>query len=146
MAETIRVTGLREAQRSLYSLSQKLGDRVVLGSLKQGANLVARLARVNVPVKTGRLKSRGISVANSKFHRGRSSKDLIGVFLTISRRKKDGTFYGWFQEQGYRAGKTIVPGKKFLEAAWLAKRAEAVELIRRSAIAGAGVLARKEGL
>lgn len=146
MAETITVTGLRETQRALYSVSQQLGDKVVLGSLKLGANLVKRQAQINVPVRTGRLKRLGIRVGNSRFHRGKSSKDMIGVFLTISRRKRDRTYYGWFQEQGYRAGRTTVPGKRFLDAAWLAKRTEAVELIRRSAIAGAEVLARKTGL
>ena len=95
MAETaITVTGLREAQKSLYSYSQQLGDRVVKGALRVGANYIARIARANAPYKTGVLKGRGgIVVRNSKTHRGKSSKDLIGVYLTIGSKKKSDPKY-----------------------------------------------------
>jgi HK97 gp10 family phage protein len=100
MADTITVTGLKEAQRALYSYSQQLGDRVVLGALRQGANLVKRAAQSNAPVKTGKLK-RGIRVAKSKIHRGQLSDGLIGVYLTIPNKKKGDPFYGRFQEDGW---------------------------------------------
>ncbi len=170
MAESITITGLKETQRSLYRYSQQLGDRVVLGSLRQGANLVKRAAQSNAPFESGKLK-KGIRVYKSKIHRGRMSNDLIGVYISIAHKKKDDPYYGRFQEDGWNThgarkgsrlsitslfgartgrktqrGKTDVPGKKFIEQAWLANRAEAVELIRRSAIAGAEVLARKMGL
>lgn len=109
MAETITVTGLDEVQKRLYSYSQQLGDRVVLGALRQGANLVKKAAQANAPVLSGTLKQRGIVVRKSKIHRGKSSKDLIGVYLTIAGKKKsdpayrtkDDPYYGKFLETGW---------------------------------------------
>jgi HK97 gp10 family phage protein len=144
MAETITVTGLREVQRQLYSYSQQLGDRVVLGALRQGANVVKKAAQDNAPIKTGKLK-RGIRVTRSKIHRGKSSKDMIGVYLSI-RKGKGGPFYGRFQEDGWKAGKRIVPGKKFVDRAFNTKKEEAVSVIVRAATSAAEVLARKAGL
>ncbi|SCX94262.1 phage protein, HK97 gp10 family [Nitrosospira sp. Nl5] len=144
MAETIRVTGLRETQRALYSYSQQLGDRVVLGALRQGANLVRKQAQINAPVKTGKLR-RGIRVSRSKIHRGRASQDLIGVYISV-RKGKNGAFYAPFQEDGWRAGKRLVPGKKFIDRAFVQKRSAAVDLIVRTATASADLLARKLGL
>ena len=146
MPESIKVTGLREVQRTLFSFSQQLGDRVVIGSLRQGANLMKRVARGNAPFKTGKLK-RGIRVAKSKIHRGKSSTDMIGVFLQIRTKKKNDPFYGRFQEAGWNThgprggarsairaafssrtgrqtqrGRTNVPGKEFLHRAFLTPR------------------------
>lgn len=176
MAETITVTGLKEIQRSLYSYSQQLGDRVVLGALRQGANLVKKAAQANAPVKSGALKQRGIVVRKSKIHRGKSSKDLIGVYLTIASKKKTDPFYGKFQETGWvprgrpnmlrpsfrkgfgftrrsigssrvtGGGAARIPGKRFIDQAFLEKREQAAEIIRQSAIAASEVLARKVGL
>lgn len=147
MAETtIKITGLNEATKSIYAYSQQLGDRVVKGSLRVGANVVARAARVGAPVKTGLLKRRGIVVRNSKIHRGKSSKDLIGVYVTIAAKKKGDPYYGKFQETGWKAGKRVIPGKKFLDKAFEQNKEKAVEAIRQSAIAASEVLARKVGL
>ena len=146
MAETIRVTGLREVQRKLYSYSQQIGDRVVLGALRQGAHLVKRAAQSNAPIgETGKLR-RGIRVYKSKIHKGTKSGDMIGVYISVASKKKGDPFYGRFQEDGWKAGKRQVPGKKFIDRAFIEKRAAAVDLIVRSANAGADLLARKMGL
>lgn len=147
MAETtIVVHGLREATKALYAHSQQLGDRVVKGSLRVGANYIARVARANAPVKTGLLKRRGIVVRNSKIHRGQSSKDLIGVYLTIARKKKSDPFYGKFQETGWKAGQRFVPGKHFIDRAFEQNKEKAAEAIQKSALAASEVLARRLGL
>ena len=147
MAETtIVVTGLRETQKKLYAVSQRLGDRVVYGSLRVGANHIKKTAQGYAPAKTGLLKSRGIVSRNSKIHRGRSSTDMIGIYLTIAAKKKTDPFYGKFQETGWKAGRRHVSGKRFIDRAFLEKRAEAVELIRKSAIAASEVLAKRVGL
>lgn len=147
MAETaIKVTGLKEATKAIYGYSQQLGDRVVKGSLRVGANYIARIARANAPVKTGLLKRRGIVVRNSKIHRGKSSKDMIGVYLTIARKKKGDPYYGKFQETGWKAGKRVVPGKMFLDKAFEQNKEKAAEAIQQAAIAASEVLKRKVGL
>lgn len=143
-AETITITGLRDVQKSLYAYSQQLGDRVVLGALRQGANLIRKEMQKEIPVKTGLLK-KGFVVKRSKIHRGRLSTDMIGIYLAL-RKGKTAPFYGRFQNDGYRAGKTKVPGKHFVQSAFEANKQDAVRLIVADAEAGAAVLARKVGL
>jgi hypothetical protein len=169
--EAITVTGLADVQKALYAYSQKLGDAVVYKALKAGANVVKRQAVANAPKgKTLRLK-KGIFVANSKINRGRTSKDLIGVYLSIRSKKKTDPFYGRFIEDGWNThgvrigsraaivssfgkrtgrstqrGKTDVAGQGFIESAWQARRAQAVEMTVRTAEAAADLLAKKMGL
>lgn len=143
--DAITITGLREVQKSLYAYSQQLGDRVVRGALRQGANYVLRGIRDLVPVKTGLLKRRGFRVANSRIHNGRLSTDLIGVYISLRKGKGD-PFYGRFQNDGFRAGKTKVPGKGFVQRAFNDRKGAAVQLIVKSAEAGADVVKRKVGL
>lgn len=144
MSEILQVKGLREVQRQLYRYSQQLGDRVIYGALRQGANLVKREIEKTVPVRTGRLR-RGFKVSRSRIHRGRLSDDMIGVYLTL-RKGKGAPYYGRFINDGYQRGKTRVPGLHFVEAAFRAKKEDAVRLIVLSAQAGADVLAKKQGL
>jgi hypothetical protein len=178
MAEnfTIDIRGIGEHQKALYAFSQQLGDRVVLGALRQGANLVLKSARQKAPLgATGRLK-KGIVLKASKIHNGKKSTDLIGVYITINRKKKTDPYYGKFQELGWtvkggansvryskkikgftrrsvgkssrvtQGGGRHIDGKFFIENAWLENRDEAVNLIVRAAGAGAEVLARRLGL
>lgn len=144
MTDAITITGLKEVQKSLYSYSQQLGDRVVYGALRQGANLMARALRNEVPVHTGKLKKSFI-VKRSKIHRGRLSTDMIGLFLTI-RKGKNSAYYGRFINDGWKAGKTKVPGKHFMEKTFEANKESSARLIIRSAESGALLLARKVGL
>jgi HK97 gp10 family phage protein len=166
---TIRVSGLREAQKALYSYSQQLGDFVVYKALRAGANIVRDAAREKAPEgETGKLK-RGIVVMKSRINNGRKSP-LLGVTVTIRKGKGD-PFYGRFQEDGWNThgkrmgsrarivaafgsrtgrktqpGKTNVPGKKFIDQAFIEKRAEAVDMIVRTSTAAADLLASKVGL
>lgn len=143
--EVLTITGLKETQRALYAYSQQLGDRVVRGALRQGANHVLRGIRELVPVKTGLLKRRGFRVANSRIHNGRSSAAMIGVYINLRKRKGD-PFYGRFQNDGFRVGNTKVPGKGFVQRAFSERKVAAVDLIVRSAEAGAEVVKRRVGL
>ena len=143
--DAITITGLKEVQKSLYAYSQQLGDRVVRGALRQGANHVLRGIRDLAPVKTGLLKRRGFRVANSRIHNGRMSSSLIGVYISL-RKKKGDPFYGRFQNDGFQAGNTKVPGKGFVERAFAARKEPAVQLIVQSAEAGAAVVKRNLGM
>ena len=147
--ETITITGLREVQKSLYSYSQQLGDRVVLGALRQGANLIRKavireMDASGIKSRTGKLK-KGFVVKRSKIHRGRLSTDMIGLYLAL-RKGKTAPFYGRFQNDGFRAGKTKVPGKHFIQKAFNSNKENAVRLIVADAEAGAALLARKVGM
>ena len=156
MTEAITITGLKEVQKTLYGFSQQLGDRVVRGALKVGANYVLKGIKKLAPrgpdrivdhvsIKGGALKRRGFKVANSKIHNGRFSTSMIGVWVGIKRGKND-PFYGRFQNDGWQAGKTKVPGKQFVQRGFESRKDAAVELIVRAAEAGAEVVKRKVGL
>lgn len=171
--ETITITGLKEVQKNLYKFSQQLGDRVVLGALRQGANLIRKavkreLSSVGIRSRTGNLQ-KAWKVVRSKIHRGKLSTDMIGVYLAL-REDKNGAFYGRFINDGWnshgkrigwskarpfaanrRAGRVTsggrdIPGKHFIQKAFNANRESAVRLIVADAEAGAAVLARKSGL
>ena len=154
MDVTVKITGLQEAQKALYSYSRQLGDRVVRAALRQGANLVLKQARANAPKRTGALR-KALRVAKSKINNGRNRKGVIGLYLSIRRGKgrddpRD-AFYGQFIESGWEAGRkfgkqTTVPGQKFIERAYLSQRGNAARLIAQSAIRGAEIVARRTGL
>ena len=169
--QAITITGIRETQKALYSYSQQLGDRVVRGALRQGANYVLRGIKELIPVKTGLLKRRGFRVANSRIHNGRMSSSMIGVYIGM-RKKKGDPFYGRFQNDGWNThgksaggkraairaafgsrtgrktmpGKTNVPGKKFVQRGFEFRKEAAVQLIVRAAEVGAEIVKRKVGL
>lgn len=154
--DVITISGLKEVQKSLYAYSQQMGDRIVRGALRQGANYVLKGIRQLVPVgpdrqvkgvvvKGGLLKRRGFRVANSRIHNGRMSADLIGVYISLRKGKGD-PFYGRFQNDGFTVGRTKVPGKGFVQRAFEQRKTAAVQLIVQSAEAGAEVIKRKVGL
>ena len=149
MDVTVKITGLQEAQKALYSYSRQLGDRVVRAALRQGANLVLKQARANAPKRTGALR-KALRVANSKINNGRNRKGVIGLYLSIRRGKgradpRD-AFYGRIIESDWQAGKTKVAGQKFVQRAYLSQRENAARLIAQSAIRGAEIVARRTGL
>jgi len=143
--QAITITGLKETQKALYGFSQQLGDRVVRGALRQGANYVLKGIKEGIPVRTGLLKRRGFRVANSKIHNGRMSGSMIGIYISL-RKKKGDPFYGRFQNDGFTVGKTKVPGKQFVQRGFESRKDAAVDLIVRSVEAGAEVVKRKVGL
>lgn len=142
---SISFTGLRETEKAIYSFGQQIGDRVVRGALRQGANYVLKGIREAVPVKTGLLRRRGFRVSNSRIHNGRAGSALMGVYITLRKGKGD-PFYGRFQNDGFTAGRTKVPGKGFVQRSFAARRSAAVDLIVRSAEAGADAIKRNLGL
>jgi hypothetical protein len=143
--QALTITGLKETQTALYSYSQQLGDRVIRAALRQGANYVLKGIKEGIPVKTGLLKRRGFRVANSRIHNGKDSSSMIGLYIGLRKGKGD-PFYGRFQNDGYKVGKTNVPGKQFVQRGFESRKNAAVDLIVSSAEAGAEVVKRKVGL
>lgn len=164
---SIEVKGLKEVQKALYSYSQKMGDRVILAALRQGANLIKKAAAQNAPLgETGALK-KSLRVSRSKIYRG--ANGIIGLFLTIrkGRGRKDpkDAFYGRWIESGWNVrgnkkrgsipvnrgrksalGIRDIPGQKFIERAFLSNRENALRLIIQAAERGAEIVAKNTGL
>lgn len=170
---TIRVRGVAETQRALYSFSQQLGDRVVRSAMREGAKVVQREARRRAPKKTGGLR-RGIVVNNSrvntrrrnnrvgvyiKFRRGRSRDKPLAAFghilelgwNTKGRRAGRGQRQEIVSRFGRRSGRKTLPGRtnvrglKFLNQAFRNKRFAAVRVIEQATMEGARIVARRTG-
>lgn len=162
----IKITGIRELNKSLYRYSQQLGDRVMISSLREGAKLVQKAARGRAPKKTG-LVRRSIVVRKSKIYTPRKKPGFLGVYLTISKKKGKG-FYGRFLNDGWNthgkrgsrrqirsisiggpSGRTTLPGKTnvrgldFIGKAWRSTKGSAVKLIIRSMQRGEAIVRRK---
>ena len=133
----IKVEGIKEVNKALYSYSQQLGDRVVLKALREGAKLVQKDARKRVPRRTGTLR-RGITIKNSKIHSKRRSNGKLGVYLTL----KSSAFYGRFLEDGTK----YIQARRFIKGAFDSKKHAAVSLTVKSAERGAEIIKRKVGL
>lgn len=172
----LKVSGLREVQRSLYSYSQQLGDKVVIQALLEGARFMQKRARSNAPNRTGRLR-RGIVVRKSKINNGKRS-ELLGVYLTLrkGRGKADpkDAFYGRFVEDGYnvrgksrtgkgqraeivnrfgkRTGRKSLPGirdippQRYMKRAFDSTKEASAQLIIRATERGSLILKSKIGL
>ena len=108
------VSGVAEFKNALRQLPAKLGEKVTKKALRQGANLVAKQVRANVPVKTGRLK-KAIRVSNSRYNRlNRNGK--VGVILRVrpgkSRADQTGAYYAGWVENGYNKGSKLIGGRE----------------------------------
>lgn len=133
----IKVSGLPELKKSLFAYSNKLGQKVVVDSLKQGARLVQRGAKTRAPRgATGNLR-RSITIKKSKLYSVRRGRGKIGVYLTI----KPKGYYGGFIEHGT---KNIVP-RRFISRAFNSHAVQAIRLIIASAERGASIVAKRMG-
>jgi HK97 gp10 family phage protein len=148
MEVDIQVHGAAEVTRRLYQFSNRLGDRVILLAVRNGANFLLKKVREAEPKKSGRLR-RATRVAKSKIHTSRRDGQ-IGVYLTISKGKKRddprGAWYGRFVEHGYKRGTTQVPGRHFIANTFDRNKETTARLIIAD-IEQAGIqLAREIGL
>ena len=157
---------LKRVQKDIYALGKKVGDKVVLDALKQGAWLVANDARSRAPKKTGRL-GRHITVRKSKIHTRRRGR--IGAYVTIRKMQED-LYYGRIQHDGWNTrgkrngnrrsitkrfgkrtgrnssiGRTNVPGKEFIDTAYRVNKEKALKLIIIAIHRGAKLVANKAG-
>lgn len=157
--DTLHISGIRETQKALYSYSQKLGDRVVVGALREGAKVTLKHIRASAPVykgpeRKGVIKGtlkKGFAVRKSKIHSGKQSA-TIGVYIALKKAKGGTTgrnpkdpFYGKFQEHGWRAGKKKrrVRGLKFISRAFHGTKTKAVQVIEKSVKAGAEIVKQR---
>jgi len=108
------VSGVKEFNQALKKLPAKMAEKVAQKALRKAANMVARQARANAPVKTGRLK-KAIRVRNSRYNR-LNRNGVVGVILRLnpgkSRKDPKGAWYGGWVENGYNRGSRSVGGNE----------------------------------
>ena len=137
---TILLIGESELRKKLEGLTDKESKTVIRGAAREALKPVQRMAQDLAPRKTGRLR-RSIRIRSIT-----RSRKRIGARVTISNKDTQftgRTFYGAFQEFGWRPGKRLttteikagatdqrpsVPPKDFLRRAAKSSAQTAVNL------------------
>lgn len=135
----IKLEGARELDRKLRELPRKLQRKVIRQALRAGMRPIHEAAKQNAPVATGLLKQ-SIKLRAMK----RNRRGVIGVKIeTEGGNFKGETFYGAFQEFGYRRGKRslgnnrkFIPGKHYMQRAAEDKKEQAVAIVSEHMAAG----------
>ncbi|MBE0437013.1 MAG: HK97 gp10 family phage protein [Methylomicrobium sp.] len=108
------VSGVKDFNRALQQLPAKMAEKIAKKALRKAANMVAKQARANAPVRTGRLK-KAIRVRNSRYNR-LNKNGVVGIILRLnpgkSRRDPKGAWYGGWVENGYNRGSRTVGGNE----------------------------------
>ncbi|MCP4100460.1 MAG: HK97 gp10 family phage protein [Lentisphaerae bacterium] len=170
----LKVSGIDEVNKALYSYSQQLGDKVILKALREGAKIVQKEARNRAPRRTGKLR-RNIVVKNSQIYSKRRNAYKLGVYLSINKKGKASdrrnAYYGRFHEDGWNThgklegtrqsitqifgkrtgrktqrGKTDMQAQKFMKGAFDSRKHKALKMIIKATERGSEIIKRKTGL
>lgn len=120
---TFSLTGDAELDRKFRSLPLRVEKKVLREGLREGAKVVQEAAKRAAPRLTGLMKS-AIRVRAAK--RSRRNKNLVTIRVVLGQDFFKGeTFYGAFQEFGWKAGprkkgsaRPQIEGKHFIEDAY----------------------------
>lgn len=128
-AITAHISGIDAIERAFRRLPARLAKKVIRQGLRAGAKVVQGEAKADAPVDTGKTR-KAIKVRSGKSRK----KNVITMAVIIGQGDYQGeTFYGSFQEFGWKTGKRgskdrrQIPGKHFLKKALAAKSAAARE-------------------
>lgn len=142
----IKVSGLKEINKALHQLPIKLGKKVVVSALREGAKIIQKEARSLAPRRTGRLR-RAIKVKRSKIHtKPRLGK--FGFYIKINPGKKrndrQGAYYGKFVDGGLKKRK--LRAREFMLKAYNSKHKVAAKFTIKAAERGVDVVKKTLGL
>jgi HK97 gp10 family phage protein len=136
MSKTVNIIliGSGELRQKLQGLTDKESKAVIRGATREALKPIQRSAQDLAPKKTGRLR-RSIRIRSLT-----RTKKKIGSRITIS--KKDNqytgrTFYGAFQEFGWKPGKRLTMKAAIAGATRDSQKVPPKEFMRRSAKNGA---------
>ena len=120
----LTIHGGRELEAKLQQLDRTTAKKYTRQALRAGAAVIRKEARDNAPVESGQLK-RAI-----RTRAGRTKKGSVSVLVSASSKWYSGDeFYAAFQEFGFKAGRTQVEGKHFLQNAAESKKDEAARVV-----------------
>lgn len=124
VALNVRIEGAREIEKALTEVTKGQGRAAIRKGCRAGAKIVQAAAKQTVPKKTGLLR-KSIKVRAIK-----RTRTKIGVNVTTGKTASlftGKTYYGAFQEWGWKVGKRPgkgsadnrrkIPGKFFLKKA-----------------------------
>lgn len=132
----VRIEGLRELDRALAKLDDRIQRNVLNRSVSAGARVIRDEARILAPVEEGRLK-RNIITKKRRGRKGQSNW-MVGVRginestgnSDTSMKSDDpkNAFYGRFVE----FGTSKMSPRPFMTPAYESKRRDAVEVIKQT--------------
>ncbi|MCK5581820.1 MAG: HK97 gp10 family phage protein, partial [Candidatus Omnitrophica bacterium] len=127
MADTlsVRVDGLKELDRELRGLGEKVARRALRSALNTGAQVIKKDAIARAPFLTGRLAKKSIYVKRTR-EKGNKFKEVYIIGVRTGRRegqKNRNAFYWFFSEFGTK----FMAAKPFLVPAFESKKNEAIE-------------------
>lgn len=133
-AFSFQLTGNKELDKFFRTFPMKVQKKVVRKPLRDGSKIIADAAKANAPSAGGLLR-KAIKVRAAK--RSRKNKNLVTVRPQIGAGDFKGeTFYGAFQEYGYRVGRrqmgdkrTFVEGRHYMERAFKEKSPQAKDVV-----------------
>ena len=138
---TVQLTleGAKELDRKLRELPKRLEKKILRTALRAGMRPIHTAAQQNAPVEKGQLK-RSIKLRAIK----RNRKGFVGVKIeTKGGFFRGETFYGAFQEFGFRIGhrrlgnqRKFIPGKHYFLGAADDKKDEAASIVTSEIASG----------
>lgn len=137
----VTITGLAEVNKALTELSKKVQRKVISKACRAAAKTIQAKAKTNAPKGPTGLLKRAIKVRVSKYVGNRKKKrSEVAINVQIGKGDFKGkTFYGAFQEFGWKSGRRFarsqkdtrkqIPGKHFMENAYKSERDQAVNAL-----------------
>jgi HK97 gp10 family phage protein len=138
MPNTIQIEGAKQLEARLKALPAKVSGKIGRQALRAGAKDIQSPAVQHAPRKSGLLAS------TIKVRAARRSRGKIGAVVQTGQGFFRGkTFYGAFEEFGWRVGRRAlgqsrrqVEGKHYMLHAFEAQKAAALETIKTELAAG----------
>lgn len=134
------VTGDKRLNKMLGELAAKEAKKIVRAAARKAVVPVRNAAKRNAPHDTGALE-KAIKVRAMKRSRSR-----FGVRVTIGAGEFQGeTFYGGFQEWGWKTPLRHIEGQRFLTRAADEKRRAALTIYRTEIARGLAIFSLTKG-
>lgn len=140
-------------EQRLRAIDKKVRTKVISKATRAGAKVIQRRAQSNAPVRSGKarkaIKVRAAKYVGGKGNRRRKKRGEVAFDVRLGAGNFTGeTFYGAFQEFGWKTGRRNpkgkrkqqprrqIPGLHFMERAGKQGETEAVTVINAETIRG----------
>lgn len=127
MVQRTRIEGAAELEKVLKMLPKQITEKVLVSSVRAGANIVKKEMEARAPIGTEIKKRKGRTLPPGTLKKGiktrRDKKSGASVTIKVGVFKKG--FYGQFLEFGTKE----ISAKPFLRPAWEQTKMEALEKI-----------------
>lgn len=121
MANSFKITGIKELQRKMQELEKATQKKVLRSISRKALNIYVKEARKNTPVNTGRLKK---SIGNEAAKR--QGREKVAIVAGPRRKKGNKNAQGWHGHL-VELGSIKQAPNRFLTRSWDTKKAEVLK-------------------